>query len=115
MLNGRSLMSSMFSQPMMSLPSAPPINLAYRGVTLTTFDESRLIVLAMTAPQPSLNARLMTFRLVPGGPEPMTKGFGSFNPSTVVASVGIRMSLFRGRPILKGHFLDFDEKVRLNL
>jgi hypothetical protein len=31
----------------------------------------------------------MTLRFVPGGPEPMTKGFGSFKPSTVVASVGM--------------------------
>src|SRR5208283_3833794 len=31
----------------------------------------------------------MTLRLVPGGPEPMTKGFGSLSPSTVVASVGM--------------------------
>src|SRR5476651_949140 len=54
-----------------------------------TFEASRLTVLAMTAPQPSLKARLMTLRLVPGGPEPMTKGLGSFRPSTVVASVGM--------------------------
>src|SRR5947208_12706048 len=44
----------------------------------------------MTAPQPSRNARLMTLRFVPGGPEPITNGFGNFNPSTVVASVGIK-------------------------
>ena len=31
----------------------------------------------------------MTLRLVPGGPEPMTKGLGSLRPSTVVANVGI--------------------------
>src|SRR5438132_109747 len=43
----------------------------------------------MTAPQPSLKARLITLRFVPGGPEPMTKGFGSLRPSTMVASVGI--------------------------
>src|SRR6201746_2238036 len=54
-----------------------------------TFEASRLTVLAMTAPQPSLKARLMTLRLVPGGPEPMTNGLGSFRPSTVVASVGM--------------------------
>src|ERR1051326_6458375 len=54
-----------------------------------TFDASRLTVFAMTAPQPSLKARLMTLRLVPGGPEPMTKGLGSFRPSTVVARVGM--------------------------
>src|SRR5688572_754326 len=46
-------------------------------------------VLAITAPQPSLKALLMTLRFVPGGPEPMTKGLGSLRPSTVVASVGM--------------------------
>src|SRR5579872_2483784 len=43
----------------------------------------------MTAPQPSRKARVITLRLVPGGPDPMTKGLGSFRPSTVVASVGM--------------------------
>src|ERR1700738_3064161 len=52
-----------------------------------------LTVLAMTAPQPSRNAREMTLRFVPGGPEPMTNGFGNFSPSTVVASVGMRPPL----------------------
>src|SRR5947207_11556670 len=47
----------------------------------------------MTAPQPSRKARVMTFRFVPGGPDPMTNGFGSFRPSTVVASVGIAFPL----------------------
>src|SRR5207249_9985108 len=47
----------------------------------------------MTAPQPSRKARVMTLRFVPGGPDPITNGFGSFNPSTVVASVGILDSL----------------------
>src|SRR5882672_3527662 len=54
-----------------------------------TLEASRLTVLAMTAPQPSLKAREMTLRFVPGGPEPMTKGFGSLRPSTVVANVGM--------------------------
>src|SRR5678816_3946948 len=54
-----------------------------------TFDASRLIVLAITAPQPSSNALPITFAFVPGGPEPMTKGLGSFRPLTVVARVGI--------------------------
>jgi hypothetical protein len=31
----------------------------------------------------------MTLRFVPGGPEPMMKGFGSLRPSTVVARVGM--------------------------
>ena len=35
------------------------------------------------------NARVMTFRFVPGGPEAMTKGFASRSPSTVVVSVAI--------------------------
>src|SRR5581483_11950737 len=52
----------------------------------------------MTAPQPSRNARVMTLRFVPGGPEPMTNGFGNFNPSTVVASVGMTDSLLTSRP-----------------
>src|SRR3954470_23921670 len=49
----------------------------------------------MTAPHPSLKARLITLRFVPGGPEPMTKGLGSFRPSTVVASVGITEAVKR--------------------
>src|SRR3954454_10361081 len=55
-----------------------------------TLEASREIVLQMTAPQPSSNALPMTFAFVPGGPEPMTKGLGSFSPSTVVSSVAIR-------------------------
>src|SRR5260221_647661 len=47
----------------------------------------------ITAPQPSLKAREMTLRFVPGGPDPMTKGFGILSPSTVVANVGIRLFL----------------------
>src|SRR5208282_1201319 len=43
----------------------------------------------MTAPQPSVNALLMTFKFVPGGPEPMMNGFGNLSPSTLVANVGI--------------------------
>src|SRR5690349_13355644 len=41
------------------------------------------MVLQMTAPQPSSNARPMTLALVPGGPEAMTSGLGNFKPSTV--------------------------------
>jgi hypothetical protein len=44
-------------------------------------------------PQPSRNARVMTLRFVPGGPDPMTNGFGNLSPSTVVASVGMRPPL----------------------
>src|SRR5215207_4898247 len=58
---------------------------------------SKEIVLQMTAPQPSSNALPMTFALVPGGPEPMTKGLGSFNPLTVVASVGMTNSKWEPR------------------
>src|SRR5436190_23768340 len=54
-----------------------------------TLDASRLMVLAMTAPQPSSKALPMTLALVPGGPEPMTKGLGNLIPLTVVARVGI--------------------------
>src|SRR5205814_5734914 len=54
-----------------------------------TLEASSEIVLAMTAPQPSSKALPITFAFVPGGPEPMTNGLGSFNPLTVVASVGI--------------------------
>src|ERR1700722_5706556 len=57
-----------------------------------TFEASRLMVLAMTAPQPSMKALAMTFRLVPGGPEAMMNGLGNFSPSTVVASVGISLA-----------------------
>src|SRR6188768_2247588 len=43
------------------------------------------MVLQMTPPQPSSKALEITLALVPGGPEPMTKGFGSLRPLTVVA------------------------------
>src|SRR5258708_13923393 len=43
----------------------------------------------MTAPQPSRKARLITLKFVPGGPEPIIKGLGSFRPLTVVARVDI--------------------------
>jgi hypothetical protein len=46
----------------------------------------------MTAPHPSWNARAITFRFVPGGPDPITNGFGNVRPSTVVANVGINAS-----------------------
>ena len=87
MRKGRSLMSSMFSQPITSPLAAR--SLPYRGLTLTTLAASRLTVLAITAPHPSLNALEITFKLVPGGPDPMTKGFGIASPSTTVANVGI--------------------------
>src|SRR5687768_14114506 len=50
------------------------------------------MVFAITAPQPSRKARWMTLRLVPGGPEPMTNGFGSLRPSTRVVRVGMAIS-----------------------
>src|SRR5688572_18326337 len=78
----------MFCQPMISLLFSVRSR-AYRGATLTTFDASRLIVLMMTAPHPSSNARPQTFAFVPGGPEPITKGLGSLMSSTVVARVGM--------------------------
>lgn len=49
---GRSDMSSMFSQPMTSLKFDGERSLAYRGVTLRTSCELRLIVLQITPPQP---------------------------------------------------------------
>ena len=49
----------------------------------------------MTAPQPSSNALPMTLAFVPGGPEPMTNGLGSFRPSTVVLRSAM-VSLFGG-------------------
>src|SRR3954468_24316587 len=87
-LKSRSLISSIFSQPMISCESAARRR-PYRGCTLTTFEASRLMVLHMTAPQPSSNALPMTLALVPGGPEAMTKGLGSVRPSTVVLRSGI--------------------------
>lgn len=51
------------------------------------------MVLAITAPQPSWKALVITFKFVPGGPEAMTNGFGSFSPSTVSASVAIISAL----------------------
>src|SRR5437773_12050435 len=59
-----------------------------------TLEASRLMVLAMTAPHPSSKALPMTLALVPGGPEPMTNGLGSFRPFTVVAKVGILFLLY---------------------
>ena len=57
-----------------------------------TLDASSEIVLQMTAPHPSSNALPITFAFVPGGPEPMTKGLGSFRPLTVVSSVAMTHS-----------------------
>src|SRR6476620_5856824 len=51
---------------------------------LMTLDASRMMALAMTAPQPSSNALPMTLALVPGGPEAITKGLGRRKPSTTV-------------------------------
>src|SRR5256885_16653699 len=65
----------------------------------------------MTAPQPSRNARVMTLRFVPGGPEPITNGFGSFNPSTVVASVAITNSFAKPRLVAR-RAATFDTKIR---
>src|SRR5947209_3740505 len=64
----------------------------------------------MTAPQPSRKARVMTLRFVPGGPEPITNGFGSFNPSTVVASVAIWASFEKPR-LLACQARKFDTKM----
>src|SRR5436190_9611879 len=79
----RSLISSMFSQPIISCESAARSR-AYLGCTFTTLEASRLIVLQMTAPQPSSKALPITLAFVPGGPEAMISGLGSFRPSTVV-------------------------------
>src|ERR1044071_6906559 len=57
-----------------------------------TLEASSDIVFATTAPQPSSKALAMTLALVPGGPEPMTKGLGSLRPLTVVARVGMSLS-----------------------
>src|SRR5687767_11226386 len=62
-----------------------------------TFDASRLIVLATTAPHPSSNALPITFAFVPGGPEPITNGLGSFRPLTVVSSVAMTNSDLESR------------------
>src|SRR5437868_2229810 len=51
------------------------------------------MVLQITAPQSSSKALEMTLALVPGGPEPITNGLGSFRPLTVVARVAIRRLL----------------------
>lgn len=61
---------------------------AHRGVTLTTFEQSRLTVLAITPPQPSWKALRITAWLVPGGPDPITKGLGSLRPFTSTAKLG---------------------------
>src|SRR6266404_3260740 len=66
-----------------------------------TLAESRLTVFAMTAPHPSRKAREITFRFVPGGPDPMTNGLGNLSPSTVVASVGMVPPLIVNRPVYR--------------
>ena len=88
----------MFCQPTIS-PDFSVRSRAYRGETLITFDASSEIVLMITPPHPSSNALPTTFAFVPGGPEPMRKGFGSLMPSTVVSRVamGSRGSGFNQR------------------
>src|SRR5437870_2720481 len=66
----------------------------------------------MTAPQPSRNARVITLRLVPGGPEAITNGFGSLSPSTVVARVGITDSFVGGYFWLRNYGRKRDTKVQ---
>src|SRR5256885_16970212 len=68
----------------------------------------------MTAPQPSRNARVITLRFVPGGPEPITNGFGSFSPSTVVARVAMAKSFVRELACLTNFSREFDQKIRAN-
>src|SRR5262245_25694731 len=69
-----------------------------------TLEASSEIVFAITPPQPSSRALPMTLAFVPGGPEPMTKGLGSFRPLTVVASVGIHASsLFLFNVLVRKH------------
>src|SRR5947208_296202 len=114
----RSLISSIFSQPMISCDSAARRR-AYRGCTLTTFEASRLIVLQMTAPQPSSNALPMTLALVPGGPDAMTSGLGSLRPSTVMLKSAMRMlvraaysggpDVWQSPPITRGHWMSHDQ------
>jgi hypothetical protein len=58
-------------------------------VTLTTLEASRLTVLAMTAPQPSLKALAMTLRFVPGGPGADDEGVGKLQAIDRGSSVGI--------------------------
>src|SRR4030095_13572196 len=69
-----------------------------------TFDASRLIVFAMTAPHPSRKALAMTFKFVPGGPEPMMNGFGSLRPSTVVARVGMAADYGTAKAAKRGNY-----------
>src|SRR6185369_17398769 len=76
---------------------------AYRGCTLTTLEASRLIVLQITAPQPSSKALPMTLALVPGGPEAMTSGLGRRKPSTVVLKSAIDSSFGPNLPKLIVH------------
>src|ERR1051325_762121 len=59
-----------------------------------TLEASRLMVLAMTPPHPSSSALPITLAFVPGGPDPMMKGLGSFSPLTTVSSVAIRTPIF---------------------
>jgi hypothetical protein len=57
---------------------------------------------------------VMTFRFVPGGPEPITKGFGNFNPSTVVARVGIGVSFNNWTETLTAPLAKFDNNISPN-
>src|SRR5205823_312650 len=54
----------------------------------------------MTAPQPSSNALPMTLAFVPGGPEPMTKGFGNLRPLTVTSSDAMRRLRSNGTALI---------------
>src|SRR5205807_7438061 len=65
----------------------------------------------MTAPQPSRKARVMTLRFVTVGPEPITNGFGSFNPSTVVVSVAMTNSFICEARLLTDYAREFDRKM----
>jgi len=47
-------------------------------------------------------------RFVPGGPDPITNGFGNFSPSTVVASVGIEAPSFVEPDVLRSSAAEFD-------
>ena len=70
----------MFSKPIISPLGV--FNFPYLGATFITGVSVKLTVFADTPPHPLLNALIIVFELVLGGPDPITNGFGNLIPLT---------------------------------
>jgi predicted cobalt transporter CbtA len=53
----------------------------------------KLTVFAETPPQPLLNALMIVFEFVLGGPDPITNGFGNLTPFTSILISAIIFSI----------------------